>query len=174
MKKFFVAVLLLFLLPLSACSSNAKTKMESNEWTDVQSFSCHLVSASSSNNFKVKEFSVFSWYKLETNNEEITREEYYSVETLPTFPISITGEIPEYKSELLDKLSDCKNWKFYYTDQNSENTKYIKSSCTGYKFYYVQVKFFDDGSLGIKYYENEKEIYSRLSPLTYQITYFSE
>lgn len=174
MKKLIVAALLVFLIALSACSGNTKSSMEANGWTEIQSISYQIVYVSNYNEYKVEEFTATSQYELETKTEEITEEEYRSLDTLPTFPLPSTGEIPKYKSELSDQLSDCREWEFYYTVQENQNTKYIKSSCTGYKFYFIQVKFFDDGSLGLKYYENKKETYIRVSPLTYQITYFSD
>ena len=184
MKKFFsaflTAILLVFPISLSACDStspNVSKEMESDGWVEVQNI-VYLVSADKYQ-YTNEEYSLTSSYSLNLEREEITQEEYESASTAH-FPYSRIDTIQVNRESQLNELSQCFGKIYYEQYATMENgsvvVKYEKIMCTGYELHYIRVKIFDDGSIGLNYYQDNDNTYIslRVLPTSYIITYFTE
>lgn len=177
MKKFFsvlmAAILLVLPVFLSACSSDIPKEMDSDDWVEVYQA---IINGSS--------FS--STYELNTETNEITEEEY-NEELKDQFTVSLQGSIPKNRKEFIKNLSSnvkkIEHFHYYKNDEgiiangpidDSYYEVFTKTTCLDYTLHYVRVKFFEDGSLGINYYEDDEYTSMRIMPTTYTITYFND
>lgn len=161
----FATILLTLSLSFAACSSN-------DDWAEVQSITYGSTTLTST-------------YEFNVQRKNISKDEYD-----PSLGNNITldsvGEIPKNRTDFFEILSEninkVEHSRYFQDDYGNFSydpmdgfTEYIRETTyTDYVIYYVSVKFFDDGSIGLKYYEDGELITKRILPTSYQITYFSE
>ena len=177
MKKFFAvlmtAVLLILPVSLSACASDIPKEIDSADWVEVYQA-----------NINGRSFT--STYELNTETNDITQEEY-NEKLEDQFSVPLKGEIPKNRKEFIKNLSSnvkiVEHFHYYKNDEgiiadgpidDSYYEVFTKTTCLDYTLHYVRVKFFEDGSLGINYYEDDEYTSMRIMSTAYTITYFND
>lgn len=171
MKKFFAvlmaAVLLILPVSLSACSGG---------WQEVQSITYTTDTGSKT---------LTSTYIFDHTTVDITKEEY-NPDLQDQITVSYHGNIPKSRKEFIDELSNNKNkvehFHYYRNDEGMIATGPVdgyyevfrKTTFFNYTIHYVQIKFYEDGSFELRYYENNETISAHVLPSSYEITYFND
>lgn len=166
MKKFFsaflTAILLVFPISLSACSNDG-------EWKEIQSIYYRTDGGGNT---------VTSTYWYECQRVEVTQEEYESASSELIGSRYEGGKIRTDRKTHINKLSSVIGEYYYFSYPIYEDTKtvleYFKYTYTSLEVRYVEIKFLDDSSFELKYYENGDYVTIRVLPTSYVITYFTE
>ena len=186
MKKLLAALLLLFLLPLSACSatladtgSGTSASIEENEnqisgigqWVKVQNVLYYPSYASG----RTDDISISSEYSWDAEVVESSREEAESSGLVVEInPLRRALDEIEY-NEQINRQKAKEGKTEYAIDINGMNIgTYHRVSYKKLNIYYVYVNFFSDGTFGIRYCEEDTYIEKRIMSPYYEITYFAE
>lgn len=170
MKKLLAAIMasVIFIFPLSLSSC-------SGGWQEIQSITYTTDTGSET---------LTSSYIFDYTTEDITEAEY-NPDLQDQITISYRGKIPKNRKEFIDELSDNKNKvehsHFYRNDEgmiangpiDGYYEVFTKTTFFGYTIHYIQIKFYEDGSFELKYYENDDEKSVHILPSSYEITYFN-
>ena len=180
MKKLFVSFLMLILVVLTAagCGSSANgaenpkyNTAKDGEWVEIQSITFDLNGSSQS--------TYTSRCISEYEAEEITKDEYDNAPDdqkkdqglfFGTKPIEVNRqEFVINPSKFIGKAY-VYMWGAYY------NPHYSKKIITNLTMKYVKIRFLDDSTFELNYYENLSDEYAktiRVKPLSYCVTYFN-
>lgn len=169
MKKFLSALLLLFLLPLSACATTLAEKQDEatdEGWVEIQSITYNIGDKNTTLT------STFEWiYDIEEDNVPME-----GVPESQKDPFTLSGEISVVKDDFITNAQDYYGKSYYFTqicimpEQEYYGIKAKISSCL---LQYVTIKI-EDNSISIRHYVNGELITEKIVPASYQITYFSE
>lgn len=177
MKKLFVSFLTLILVVLTAagCGSSADKPIynsaKKGEWVEIQSITFDMNGSGSS--------TYTSKYKSEYEAEEITEDEYVNApddqkKDRDLFVGSYSIEVN--RQEFVINPSKFIGKTFYYRLSGYDNFYYCKAILTNLTMKYVKIRFLDDSTFELNYYENLSDEYAktiRVKPLSYCVTYFN-
>lgn len=176
MKKLFVSFLTLILVVLTAagCGSSADKPIynsaKNGEWVEIQSITYDLNGSRST---------LTSKYKSEYEAEEITKDEYDNApDDQKTDRDLFVGSysIEVNRQEFVINPSKFIGKTFYYRLSGYDNFYYRKAILTNLTMKYVKIRFLDDSTFELNYYENLSDEYAktiRVKPLSYCVTYFN-
>ncbi len=171
MKKLFVSFLTLILVVLTAagCGSSADKPIynsaKKGEWVEIQSITYDLNGSRPT---------LTSKYKSEYESEEITKDEYDNApddQKTDWNRFFNSNPIEVNRQELVINPSKFIGKTFYYG-----NFYYRKAILTNLTIRYVKIKFLDDSTFELNYYEDLSDEYAktiRVKPVAYCITYFN-
>ena len=177
MKKFVFpfCFILLFSVFFAACDNSQQNHSEEyvSDWVEVQSIAYYINPYGSS-----YPISYTSYYEWDYSRSSVTQEEFCSatdispeeINTISTGEFLASNDLPssiKAKNELISSLNQRKGETSYY---KTNNNYFYKVLVTNYTIYYVQIRFFTDGSLSIKYKDDTR----RVKPISYSITYFAD
>lgn len=127
-----------------------------------------------------------STYVFDYKIEKIVKEEY-NPNLQNQITVSPQGIIPKNRKDFIDKLKNNKNKieHFHYYQNNngiiadgpideSYYEVFEKKSFFDYKLEYVKIKFFNDNTIGLNYYQDDNIFTIRILPTSYTITYFND
>lgn len=177
MKKLLISLLLavVTVVCVAGCGSTSgaelPNKVNYGEWVEVQNITYYLNSENDtnvSNEFKLKSTCYF-----DGESERISQSEYENASAeqkiyLPSENIDVN------RKDYFAKIDEIVGKTFYYVSNYGYN--YNKGKINSYEPRYVRVRFYDDNSLEINYYEtlnNQGYTTIKVLPLSYAITYFS-
>ena len=180
MKKLFVSFLTLIRVVLTAagCGSSANgaenpkyNTAKDGEWVEIQSITFDLNGSSQS--------TYTSNCISEYESEEITKDEYDNAPDdqktdWNRFFGSDTIEVN--RQELVINPSKFIGKIFYYRLSGYDNFYYSKAILTNLTMKYVKIRFLDDSTFELNYYENLSDEYTktiRVKPVAYRVTYFN-
>lgn len=173
MKKLFVSFLTLILVVLTAagCGSSADKPIynsaKKGEWVEIQSITFDMNGSGSS--------TYTSKYKSEYEAEEITEDEYVNApddqkKDRDLFVGSYSIEVNRQEFVINPSKFIGKTFYYYY------GFHYHKAILTNLTMRYVKIKFLDDSTFELNYYEDLSDEYAktiRVKPVAYFITYFN-
>ena len=162
MKKFFsvlmAAILLILPVSLSSCSGG---------WQEVQSITYTTDTESKT---------LTSTYEWSYEGDMAGRDEFINAPSDEIFPYALHGNIDSEKGNLPENPSKFFGNSYYaqFTSDPFGVAPFWFVTITDYEEHYVKVKLLSDGSIDLKYYENNTIITKHILPISYVITYFND
>ena len=178
MKKLFVSFLTLILVVLTAagCGSSANgaenpkyNTAKDGEWVEIQSITFDLNGSSQSTSRCISEY----------EEEEITKDEYDNApndQKRYQFLFSDFNSIEVKRQEFVINPSKFIGKTYVYMRGAYYNPHYSKAILTNLTMKYVKIRFLDDSTFELNYYENWSDGYAqtiRVKPVAYRVTYFN-
>ncbi len=180
MKKLFVSFLTLILVVLTAagCGSSANgaenpkyNTAKDGEWVEIQSITFDLNGSSQS--------TYTSNCISEYESEEITEDEYDNApDDQKQYHVlfSRSNTIEVNRQEFVINPSKFIGKTYVYMWGAYDNPHYSKRIITNLTMKYVKIRFLDDSTFELNYYENLSDEYTktiRVKPVAYRVTYFN-